>query len=533
MSSSKEQLNVVETKPEPESESSSSTTTYGLYNESDVIDKPYLLKSQLLSDSIQTIGFGKYQIGLFFVAGFGWFTDNAFPVLTSLILPRLNEINGVHPPQSNKGPYLILAQNLGLLVGALFWSLSSDIIGRRWAFNLTFLITGIWSLIGGSSPNFVALACFESFWSFGVGGNLPVDSAIFLESLPGTHQYLLIIMSIWWALGQIIANLISWGLISNFSCDVNSEICYKNDNKGWRYFLFTMGGLTLLMFIARFSFRVFESPRFYLARGNNIKAIETLEKIAKINGKQCPITIKDLQDIDDQFESDLDNNNNDDNDKQFKNRLVSEKLSRYDLSHIRQCFISKRMTISTILVILMWGVIGLAFPLYNAFIPSYLESRGNANKPLSVHETYRNTLIISVLGIPGSLIGALLVELKIGRRGTLFLSLILTGIFLFASTTSKSSNTYLAWNCMFSFSSTTMYAVLYAYTPEIFYSQIRGTAVGLAASANRIMGIFSPIIAIYADTTTSAPIFVSGALFLFAGVLSLLLPFEPQGKASY
>lgn len=86
---------------------------------------------------------------------------------------------------------------------------------------------------------------------------------------------------------------------------------------------------------------------------------------------------------------------------------------------------------------------------------------------------------------------------------------------------------------MFSFSSTTMYAVLYAYTPEIFYSQIRGTAVGLAASANRIMGIFSPIIAIYADTTTSAPIFVSGALFLFAGVLSLLLPFEPQGKASY
>ena len=211
MSSSKEQLNVVETKPEPESESSSSTTTYGLYNESDVIDKPYLLKSQLLSDSIQTIGFGKYQIGLFFVAGFGWFTDNAFPVLTSLILPRLNEINGVHPPQSNKGPYLILAQNLGLLVGALFWSLSSDIIGRRWAFNLTFLITGIWSLIGGSSPNFVALACFESFWSFGVGGNLPVDSAIFLESLPGTHQYLLIIMSIWWALGQIIANLISWG----------------------------------------------------------------------------------------------------------------------------------------------------------------------------------------------------------------------------------------------------------------------------------------------------------------------------------
>ena len=69
---------------------------------------------------------------------------------------------------------------------------------------------------------------------------------------------------------------------------------------------------------------------------------------------------------------------------------------------------------------LVMGVIGLAFPLYNAFIPSYLESRGDANKPLTVHETYRNTLIISILGIPGSLIGGILVELKIGRKGTLF-----------------------------------------------------------------------------------------------------------------
>ena len=80
----------------------------------------------------------------------------------------------------------------------------------------------------------------------------------------------------------------------------------------------------------------------------------------------------------------------------------------------------EKMTLSIILVVWLWGVIGLAFPLYNAFIPSYLESRGDANKPLTVHETYRNTLIISILGIPGSLIGGILVELKIGRKGTLF-----------------------------------------------------------------------------------------------------------------
>ena len=71
----------------------SSSTTFGLYDESDG-DKAYLAKSKLIAESIQSIGFGKYQIGLFFVAGFGWLSDNAWPVATSLILPRLNEING-------------------------------------------------------------------------------------------------------------------------------------------------------------------------------------------------------------------------------------------------------------------------------------------------------------------------------------------------------------------------------------------------------------------------------------------------------
>ena len=171
------------------------------------------------------------------------------------------------------------------------------------------------------------------------------------------------------------------------------------------------------------------------------------------------------------------------------------------------------MTLSIILVVWLWGVIGLAFPLYNAFIPSYLESRGDANKPLTVHETYRNTLIISILGIPGSLIGGILVELKIGRKGTLFLSLILTGIFYLDQQRRKlQMQIWLGIVCFHSCQRLCMeYCML---IHQRFYSQIRGTAIGLAASFNRIMGVFAPIIAIYADLTTSAPIFVSGALFI-------------------
>lgn len=494
----------------------------------------YLEKSKVLSQAIDSIGFGKYQLGLFFVAGFGWFADNAWPIATSLILPRTVENDGVHAPEG-KAPYITLSQNLGLLGGALFWSLTADIIGRKWAFNITFLLTSMWAIIAGSSPNFASLGVFVSFWSFGVGGNLPIDSAIFLENIPSKYLFLLTILSGFWALGQLTANLLAWGLISNFSCDTTSQYCSKADNKGWRYFLFTLGGLSFIMFLIRFFFNIFESPRFYVARGEDQKAIETLQKIARINGKTIDLTLEDLRDIDNKYTSNgIEGTKGSSSPSISKSRLrvVEAKLERYNFNHLRSIFGSRKVAISSILVIFSWAVIGLAFPLYNAFIPYYLETRGNANEPLTVYETYRNSLIVSVIGIPGAIIAGFAVELRIGRRGVLSLSLILTGVFLFASTTAKTSNAYLGWNCAFSFSSNIMYGVLYAYTPEIFPTKVRCTGIGLASSANRVMGVFAPIIAIYADLTTSAPIFVSGALFLFAAFLSVLFPYEPRGRTT-
>lgn len=52
-----------------------------------------------------------------------------WPIITSLILPAVtNEFNVAQPP------LLTLAQNIGLLTGAVFWGFSADIIGRKWGF---------------------------------------------------------------------------------------------------------------------------------------------------------------------------------------------------------------------------------------------------------------------------------------------------------------------------------------------------------------------------------------------------------------
>ncbi|TRX95090.1 hypothetical protein FHL15_004175 [Xylaria flabelliformis] len=485
----------------------------------DSVDVTYARKAIVLNRAIKDIGMGRYQWQLFAVIGFGWASDNLWPIVTSLIFtPIKSEFN---PP---KPPLLNLAQNIGLLAGAIFWGFGCDIFGRRWAFNLTLGLTAFWGLIAASSPNFAAIGVFDALWSFGVGGNLPVDSAIFLEFLPASHQYLLTVLSIDWALAQVIANLIAWGLLSNFTCDVTDTNCTRAKNMGWRYFLITVGGLTLIMFAIRFlAFKIFESPKYLMGKGKDEEAVRVVHEVARRNKTESWLTIEHLKACEvEGYEQ-----------RTTASDAVKRKLESVNFSHIRALFATKKLAYSTGALMLVWALIGLAFPLFNAYLPYLQAIRGAKFGDGSTYLTYRNNLILSVLGVPGALIGALLAELpSVGRKGSLAVGTVLTGVFLFASTTATNSEALLGWNSAYSFTSNIMYAVLYAFTPEVFPTQDRGTGNALTATSNRIFGIFAPIIAIYGDLTTSVPVYVSGALFIAAGLIVLTLPFESRGKAS-
>ncbi|KAG4421552.1 hypothetical protein IFR04_005279 [Cadophora malorum] len=167
-------------------------------------------------------------------------------------------------------------------------------------------------------------------------------------------------------------------------------------------------------------------------------------------------------------------------------------------------------------------------------LPTYLRTiKGAEFDDGSTYITYRNSLIIAAVGFPGALLGGALVEIpKFGRKGALAVFTILTGVFLYGTTTALTSNSLLGWNCGFNFASNIMNSVLYGYSPEIFPTKDKGTGNALTATVNRIFGIMAPIIAMFANLETSAPVYISSALFLVAGVLVIALPFESQGKAS-
>ncbi|KAK3695403.1 major facilitator superfamily domain-containing protein [Podospora appendiculata] len=487
------------------------------------IDPVYEAKARVLNHAIQEIGMGRYQWKLFVVVGFGWAADNLWPIVMSLIFtPVTNEF---HPAQP---PLLALSQNIGLLVGALVWGFSCDVSGRKNAFNFTLGITAVFGMTAASSHSFAAIGCFAALWSFGVGGNLPVDSAIFLEFLPPSNQWMLTVLSVDWAFAQVVANLVAWPLLGNFSCQEGAAACTKADNMGWRWFLLAMGGLTMLFFVIRFCcFKIHESPKYLMGKGRDQDAVRVVREVARINGTTSSLTLADLKACEPAGYV------HEGNVTSAARRTLQRKLAEVSTDKIHALFATPRLARSTGLITAIWAFVGLAYPLYNSFLPYILATRGTSFGDGSTHLTYRNALIVSSLGIPGAALGAVLVQVpRLGRKGTLALATVLTGVFLYGSTTAASSDALMGWNCAFNFASNIMYAVLYSFTPELFPTPQRGTGNALTASANRIFGIMAPIVAIYGDLRSDVPVYVSGGLFIAAGVLVFALPFESRGKAA-
>ncbi|KAF8622867.1 hypothetical protein AX15_006707 [Amanita polypyramis BW_CC] len=374
---------------------------------------------------------------------------------------------------------------------------------------------------------------------FGVGGNLPVDGAVYLETIPQSYQWTLTLLSAWWALGQVVASLIAWGFIARYSCatSIPAGQCPKSENMGWRYTFYTLGAMTLLMFILRFIvFNLQESPKYLIAKGRDKEAYEVLQHIAKYNKKSIKLTLEELQAVGTAGIG-----------KPSYWQLIKGSFAHLSLSQIKPLFRGRKLAINTTLIILIWGLLGLAYPLFNGFLTLYLKERVPAGSS-STDSTYRNYTIISVLGVPGSLIACAIVDFtrragKValgGRKFAMAISTALSGIFLFLFTTSKTNAAVLGFSCVTSLTENAMYGVLYAYTPEVFPAPQRGTGDALASGFNRVTGILAPIIKIATTTrngtaagnVANGPIFVSASLFILASILMLLLPIETAGHAA-
>ncbi|KAF5372162.1 hypothetical protein D9758_005055 [Tetrapyrgos nigripes] len=176
---------MAETKSEQDIERAfNDSSNLDLTAKEDGVSAIYEAKSRLINDHLQNeIGFGRYQIQLFLLTGLGWAADNIWLQGVAIILPQIQkELN------PSRVEFATLSLYVGLILGATTWGILADLIGRKLSFNITLFIGGVFGVAAGGANNFTTLAALVACVGFGVGGNLPVDGAIFLEHVPQSHQ---------------------------------------------------------------------------------------------------------------------------------------------------------------------------------------------------------------------------------------------------------------------------------------------------------------------------------------------------------
>jgi MFS family permease len=141
-------------------------------------------------------------------------------LLLFLMSISADQVVAQYPPKFTRGAQL--GFYLALLVGALFWGSTADIIGRKWAFNFSLFTSAIFAITAGAAPNYPAWATLVAISAFGSGGNLVLDTTVFLEYLPSNKQWLLTLLAGWWGVGQTVAGLVAWPFMCEYSLSLPS-----------------------------------------------------------------------------------------------------------------------------------------------------------------------------------------------------------------------------------------------------------------------------------------------------------------------
>ncbi|EPS25080.1 hypothetical protein POX_c03487 [Penicillium oxalicum] len=494
---------------------------------------PFERKAALINREIDKFGFGRYQQCIWTLCGFGYFLDLAWAQGVGLMASAVFQEMGV--PADRQG-LIFTCSNAGLAVGAFTFGIVTDIIGRKWAFNLTCLITSIFGmLLAAVKYNYAAICAVYFLSCIGLGGNIPIDAAIALEFLPQNRRYLVSLLGMWQPIGVVVASAIAFGTAAKYRCDVNlpacnapglgsgEACCTVSSNMGWRYEVIIIGVITLMVFIVRyFIFSFHESPKFLISKGRDEDAIEVLHQIAKFNKAPMPtLSIEEFEIID--------------ADAELHQRTgIVKKNVVQKVTFMRGLFMDKIQCISFFLLAVAYMGDYWSFTLAGSFLPIVL-LRNNIGSGIDVTETYRQYIYIYLPGIIGAIFAVFSVQLPlIGRKWSLVISALLQGVSMAMYTQVRNTAGYVGLNALEYIMQTYFNAVLYASAPEIFHTTYRASASGMLSCMGRIAGIVAPIAgqSLIAKGTSGVLWLGAGGIWLSA-VLMCFLPVEMRSRQMF
>lgn len=225
--------------------------------------------------------------------------------------------------------------------------------------------------------------------------------------------------------------------------------------------------------------RLEETPKFLLGEGKDEKVVQVLQKLATRYNRPCSLTLERLQACGPTVQRD-------DTNVGILQRLVSLKEVAF---HLKGLYATRKMALSTTLVWFSWLLIGLAYPLFNVFLPAYLKSRGAQFGEDSPYITWRNYAITNMCGIWGPVVAGFMCQSRFfwGRRGTMIIGALVTMVFFFCYTQVRTASQNVGFTCTINFCLNVYYGTLYAYTPEVCSLSLR--CMILEEDNERVIGL--------------------------------------------
>ncbi len=444
-------------------------------------------------DILNYIGIGPFQLVAFLLSSTTYLTygcDASIMIFISKSLEREWNIT------VTKYAILPAAASVPNVIGAIFFSVLSDMYGRVWPYALCMGWIGVCSVASAFSNSFYLLIALRSLASFGIGGIFGFINPTIVEFLPVKNRAKVMVLNMFvGSLGLCLSCGLAWWLIPKYSLN------------GWRYYIMASAVPAFLVFIYRILF-YFESPRYLVSRGKIHKAWTIFKVIAKVNGKDLSefasenICVINLPEQDQQL-------------KKSSDKLGVQILKIFHPSRLR---ITLALTI-----VVMTETIG--FISSQLFLPYFLTNVGVS--------TYFTIMVTSAAQLPGNMLLSIIVEWpEIGRLNSFrifsALSMIFFGLLAFIQTP-VSIPVFLI---LIYFSTAPIMSLMYSYVSEFYPTNIRSVATAyffiLQASTN-IAGVFAVSNAVDVPQNWLFPA-IFAACYLVQLLVGLVMNYEPHGK---
>lgn len=405
------------------------------------------------------------------------FTAMNVLLIGAVLTPIISDFNlGGQPLVSG---LLLSVGYLGMFVGALTCGILADRLGRRNTLLLTISMMTVFTALNAVAPDPLTMGVLRFLAGIGLGGALPQPGIYISEYVPAKYRGRF--------LGLVEASWVYGALLSLAFPFVLFPLV------GWRLtFLVSLLPLGLLPAVYFFAP---ESIRFLQLKGKTSEA----QRLAKKHGLSM---------------------------EEFKSESsVAEK--GYGARQALKEIWSKAFRKRTLMLWLAWAVLVYSYHGIFIWLPTFYSKTLNFTVVLSIEWV----LIVTLAQVPGYYTAALLLD-KVGRKRIAVIYLLFAGIGSALLSLAVEPTGILFWSIVISFFNLGAWSALYAYTPELYPTGMRGTASGAAASIGRLAGVIAPtatpLLYYYGGLPAAFSVFAVVQLVGAFGIL--VLGMETKGK---